>query len=1154
MKKPALTLFVFAVFLAVALGAWFALGGSERGRSASESPRPARAGAANDEREASLAPPAPAAELAPAGAAPVVGELATPATGAGEQRSAESGSGRRIRGRVLVPAGAPPDDSLRVVALKEALAPRRVYGTGGVLSDLADGKRESALGTAPVAADGSFTLALAAEGDAWLALDGRFLYSNQVQGAGAGADAIDLPAELGGCLAGRVRVPDGTPASALEKLELELGPDREDFSMSNLGTAPIFPRRAKVDDRGSFEVRALPSGFPLALEARAKELADAKVPSLEFEPGKVRELEVTLLSGATLRGTVRDESGAPVAGADVVAAESAIWGFPGEELAETKSDAQGAFALEHVSPGKCLLIAKKEGALESEAQKLELSDEEQRDRIELVLGRGAVIAGSVRQPDGSPAADCEVQVSFDPEALVGMGAFNAARGASSKTRSGAEGRFAATGLGKGPFVVSASLEREAADGAKEKWQAKAKHVQPDTRDLELTLAKPSAVTGRVRDLTGAPVTKFHLRASMDAAAIFLPGESRGQDCDDPEGDFVLRDLEAGSWKIEAAAEGFGPMEPVALALPRADETPIELVLAPAASIAGRVLEPGGAPASGARVTLHADTAERIGRLRGDVKAPEVLSAEDGTFLLTGLGTGTSTIYAERAGSAPSETVAVETRAGEPSQGVVLKLRKGALVTGEVYGADGKPAAGVRIVAQEQANWNTSMKRADGEGRFRLEALAPGSWTITALLEENALDLEGGHSEATASMLDNMRFTMVQLDDGEEEHVVLGAPPSDPVRVHGRVLHGGEPVEGGLLSFFGEGSKGLEALKMVSLEPDGGYSTELAAPGRYVVSVQVNAQGSAFQQDNVEFRETIPEVEEFELDLALPLGAIRGLVRGADGDPLGGARVTLVTEGGVQSGSLLGGHYSEATTGEDGRYEFEFLRPGTYAVAAGGALFGGAFGGDAQAGRLIRSGLSVAEGKALENVDFELEEPGDIEGRVVDAAGAPVKDAAIFVRDAGGRVLDRLSMIQSAADGSFKYTGVAPGEYQVAARGKGMASAEGAAVRVEKGGSARVEVVLRPGTKLVVELVDDEGNAVVAFISVTDPQGREMQGLLGMAEMASGFSDGLDSTRQTVGPLPPGSYTVTAVTADGKKTSKPVNLDGQPERKLKLRLK
>jgi hypothetical protein len=146
------------------------------------------------------------------------------------------------------------------------------------------------------------------------------------------------------------------------------------------------------------------------------------------------------------------------------------------------------------------------------------------------------------------------------------------------------------------------------------------------------------------------------------------------------------------------------------------------------------------------------------------------------------------------------------------------------------------------------------------------------------------------------------------------------------------------------------------------------------------------------------------------------------------------------------------------------------------------------------------------------------------------------------------------MIQSAADGAFKYEGVSAGEYVVSARGKNLASVESTPVRVPKAGTASVELVLHPGTKLVVEAMDDDGNPVQANITVTDARGREMQGMLGFAEMASGFSEGFDSSKQTIGPLPPGSYTVTAIADGGKKTSKPVNLDGQAERKLKLRLR
>jgi protocatechuate 3,4-dioxygenase beta subunit len=1146
MKKSAFVLVLVAGALAATL--WLALGRSEGTRGLTKAPASSEASLAADPapRPELTAPPEPVPE------APTPTSAPTPEPEA-RREAATDGSGRRIAGRVQLPQAAPADETLRVHALREAFAPAVIYGRRGVLEELARGEKTRALASAPVRADGSFELALGTDDAVWLALDGRFLYSAAAERVPAESASVELSAELGGSLAGRVRLPGD--ARDFAELDLELGADAQQFSMARIGVAPLFERTARLDDEGRFELRALPVGLAHALQVETDAYADAEVTGLEFEPGRVREVEVALVHGATLRGSVRDESGAPVAAAEVAARATAIWGFPGEELSEVKSDANGAFELAHVRPGKCLLIASLDGRLDSEALKLELADGEQRAGLELVLTRGAVIAGEVRLAGGGALEGAGVQVTFDPEALSGMGAFNAARGASGRSQSSADGRFEVSGLGKGPFRVEASLERTAADGAKETWRARVSAIKPDTRDLVLELAAPIALSGRVQSLAGAPVPEFQVRAVEASGIAWIPGESRQERCVDPEGDFVLRGLAAGQWTLDASAEGFGPMTPLELTLPRATDEPLVLVLTPAATIAGTVLDPQGKPVGGALVTLHAELQERIQRVQDSADTPEATSAEDGSFLLGDLASGTSTILAQRDGFAASEPAAVVATPEAPASGVVLRLRKGALLTGEVYGPDEKLAAGVQVIAQEPGTMEVSMGRTDGTGRFRFEHLVPGPWTVTAMLDLAAVETEGSQAEVSASFLENMRFAMVTLEDGEEEHVVLGAPPKDPVLVRGTVRHGDEGVSEGMVSFVAEGSKGLEALKIAPLGADGRYETQLTQPGRYLVTVQITAGGGTFQQNSVEFNETIPQKPEHVLDLALPLAALRGTVRVPEGASAAGTRVTLAAEGGLEIGTMMGGQYAEATTDEHGRYSFDYLRPGTYAVAAGGALFGGAFGSTSQAGRLVKSGLRVDEGQVLEGVDFTLEQPGDIEGRVVDTTGAAVKDAAIFVRDASGRLLDRLSMIVSGADGAFTYSGVAPGEYVVSARGNGLASVESAPVRVEKGGKARVELVLMSATKLFVEVVDDEGAPVRARVSVLDARGREMQGMLGWAEMMGAFGEsGFDFSKQELGPLAPGTYTVTAIDDGGHKSSKPVTLDGQPERRLKLRLR
>ena len=152
------------------------------------------------------------------------------------------------------------------------------------------------------------------------------------------------------------------------------------------------------------------------------------------------------------------------------------------------------------------------------------------------------------------------------------------------------------------------------------------------------------------------------------------------------------------------------------------------------------------------------------------------------------------------------------------------------------------------------------------------------------------------------------------------------------------------------------------------------------------------------------------------------------------------------------------------------------------------------------------------------------------------------------------VNDRFSMITSGPDGAFTYTGVAPGEYLVSARAKEQASSDSAPVRAAADAPGVVELRLSAGTRLVVEVLDGEGVPAQASVTVLDARGREVQGMIGFGELSTAFSQGFDSTQQSIGPVPPGTYTVIAVGADGTRVKKPVTLDGQPERRLKLRLK
>ena len=1073
------------------------------------------------------------------------------------------GGQRWVRGRVELVAGLPADPTLRILALRRPHDAQELYGRDGLVQRLGDrasedrGDLDGALyALSPVAADGSFALPIARAAErTWLVLDGRFLFSRPPLGLAFASEEGDredvrLAPALGAYVHGEIVLPDDVRALPKD-VEVELGPDTTTFALVPGGADGLFARRTSVDHDGRFAFRAVDTERPYEVVARSTTLADALLDGLLFAPGEEHALRCVLGHGATLRGTVVDAGGAPVGGARVTARQSAMWGFPGKVLAGATSKPDGAFTLSGVPEGKRLVIASKSGFLESAASSVVLADREERGELRLALEDGATVTGVVRFEDDRPAADVEVTVGFDPEALMGMNAFNAARGASGRARTDAEGRFRVGDLGRGPFLVEASVEREA-DGASLRYAAREQPVKANS-ELELVLRRPPLVTGRVVNGEGDPVTDFEVFANSQGAAFWAAGSAQRQSVHDEEGRFVLDTLHEGTWTLEVRAIGYGRSAAVEVRLPAEDDGELLVTLAPPAVAKGVVLDPSGRPKPGARVTLAVDNARSFAKVLGRLQLPEAHTDEEGAFELRGLSAGSQALMASHPDHASSDPVAIELEAGGAADEVNLRLRAGGTIVGEAYDKQGEPLGAAQVIYQNTSTWFAVTDRTSADGSFRKERLDPGQWSVTVMNQAPAGSEPTGGADA-AGFLENMTFAMVDVRDGGEHRVTLGGRPEDPVRVYGRVLHGDDPVPSALVSFFPDGAKGFDAMTFTQTDADGRYSVELGQTGAYLVQVQNFAEGGSTQQNNVEYTERVPDGDEHELDLALPLGAIRGVVLDAGGDPVGGTRVTLSTDGGVVYGTFLGGQYAETVTDKSGRYEFLYVRPGTYGVAAGGALWGGVFGNDTKSGRVVRDGLRVREGESLDDVDFRLREPGEIGGVVVDATGQAVGGASIFVYDENGRALERFSMTTTSTDGRFRYVGLNPGRYQVSARTTDACSADAGFVTVGEGGAAQTRLTLGGGSVLFVRVTDKSGTDVRSSVLVVDEAGRQVNGMLAYSELASGLSEGFSTSEQRVGPLPPGRYRVTATAADGRSTSKTVELSGQPTRKLRLRLK
>ncbi|HUR28550.1 MAG TPA: carboxypeptidase-like regulatory domain-containing protein, partial [Planctomycetota bacterium] len=197
-------------------------------------------------------------------------------------------------------------------------------------------------------------------------------------------------------------------------------------------------------------------------------------------------------------------------------------------------------------------------------------------------------------------------------------------------------------------------------------------------------------------------------------------------------------------------------------------------------------------------------------------------------------------------------------------------------------------------------------------------------------------------------------------------------------------------------------------------------------------------------------------------------------------------------------------------------------------------------------------ISVAADERV-RVDFRLRAACTLSGKVLDASGAPVDKASIFVRDEAGRPLDRFSVTATESNGTFVQKGLGAGRYTVSARTDALVSDEATVVLTE-GEEAHVELRLEDGTMLVVTLSNDDGTDIDASFTVTDEKGRQVNGIYSLSDLMKIMTEGgFDSKHQRIGPLPRGKYTVTASSATGAKATKAIVLTGQSEKKITLKL-
>lgn len=402
---------------------------------------------------------------------------------------------------------------------------------------------------------------------------------------------------------------------------------------------------------------------------------------------------------------------------------------------------------------------------------------------------------------------------------------------------------------------------------------------------------------------------------------------------DPRGNTELRGMDLGQARFSVEAPGFASTE-VQLDLgedPRvASETTV--ALEPSAPISGVVIGPDGQPMPGVRV--HAD--------RTDRNWSDLATADDrGRWTLTSFGAGEIQLDAstERDIMVPAPPVMLD---GRPRSDLVVRLERGATVSGIAVDRAGKPVAGVRVEA------GTSSADADKSGRFAIAGLVAGSFTLSAssdTLGTSPQDVtvpRGGHLE--------VRLVMV------------------PSSIAGTVVNGhGQPVANATVFAHGVTSKFARS------DAHGRFDLKGLAPGDYKVSVTGENESIFKLTPDVTLHTGERNARLLVPDPASIVGRV--VMNGKPVDYFGVA---------VWSPDSSTG--PDPIRARDGRFEEPDVRPGTVAVTIVGPSF--------QSLRL--DGVVVDEGGRVDLGDIAVEPGTHVHGRVVDGAGRPVAGAAVVI--------------------------------------------------------------------------------------------------------------------------------------------------------------